>query len=102
MTFNGEHYDLKRLGEFAGLHGPLPLQGTHSDMRLICLSDRIWGADLQDTYRMHLESRPAFPDPHEGSNHMNTYMTFKLWQNWKPESSRSRWAAYRRSVRSRL
>lgn len=32
---------------------------------------------------MHVESRPEFSKTHEGSNELDTYMTFKLWQTWK-------------------
>jgi hypothetical protein len=29
VTYNGKNYDLKKLGEFAGLSRELPLTGTH-------------------------------------------------------------------------
>ena len=83
VTYNGKNHDLQRLGAFAGLTGDFPFQGVHTDMRSICWSDRIWGSDLSSTYAMHFHSRPDFPKTHEGSNHLDTYMTFKLWQAWK-------------------
>jgi hypothetical protein len=83
VTYNGKNYDLKELGRFAGLDGDLPLRGIHSDMRSICWSDRIWGSSLGSTFAMQFESHPDFPDTHEGSNELDTYMTFQLWQGWK-------------------
>ncbi len=82
VTYNGKDYDLERLAEFAGAKD-FRLQGVHSDMRSICWSDRIRGSDLDSTFAMHFESRPEFPKTHEGSNELDTYMTFKLWQAWK-------------------
>ncbi|MBN9615368.1 MAG: hypothetical protein BGO25_03185 [Acidobacteriales bacterium 59-55] len=83
VTFNGNNYDLEKLGAFAGLVGDLPLNGVHSDMRSICWSDRIWGSDLPGTYYRHYTECPAFPDTHEGSTERDCYMTFKLWELWK-------------------
>jgi hypothetical protein len=83
VTFNGNNYDLEKLGAFVGLVGDLPLNGVHSDMRSICWSDRIWGSDLSGTYYRHYTECPVFPDTHEGSAERDCYMTFKLWELWK-------------------
>lgn len=85
VTYNGKNYDLEELGKFAGLPigEPLPLKGSHTDMRSICWSDRILGKKLRDTYLMHFPSCPSFPDTHEGDNENDVHMTFKLWELWK-------------------
>ena len=83
VTYNGKNHDLRKLGGFAGLDTDLPLRGVHSDMRSVCWSDRIWGSGLRSTYVMHFGEPPAFSDTHEGSNELDTYMTFRLWQTWK-------------------
>ncbi len=87
VTYNGKNHDLAALGKFAGLPAgqDLALKGTHSDMRSICWSDRIWGSSLYNTYSMHFPDRPSFPDSYEGSNECDVYMTFKLWELWKQE-----------------
>ena len=83
VTYNGNNRDLRDLGTFAGLSVDLPLKGSHTDMRSICWSDRIWGSDLVTTYAKHFGSCPRFPDTHEGSNERDCFMTFKLWELWK-------------------
>lgn len=85
ITYNGSNYDLVELAKFAGLppEEKLLLKGTHTDMRSICWSDRIWGSNLTETYSMHFTDTLNFPDTHEGSNHRDVYMTFKLWELWK-------------------
>ncbi len=83
VTYNGNNYDLERLAEFAGLDRKFSLRGVHSDMRSVCWSDRIRGSDLGSTYAMHFVSRPKFPETHEGSNELDIYMTFKLWEAWR-------------------
>jgi hypothetical protein len=83
VTYNGKNYDLKELGKFVGLDDNLPLQGTHTDMRSVCWSDRIWGKNLFDTYFLNFSDKPTFPRTHAGSNESDVYMTFKLWELWK-------------------
>jgi hypothetical protein len=86
VTYNGENYDLRKLGEFAGSPGDFVLTGTHTDMRSICWSDLIAGSSLTKTYLMHFGEFPTFSDTYEGSNERDCYMTFKLWQRWKEGS----------------
>jgi hypothetical protein len=83
VTYNGKNYDLGQLGKFAGLQGDLPLKGTHTDMRSIIWSDRIWGSNLESTYLKHFASVPDFPETYVGSNERDVHMTFKLWELWK-------------------
>jgi hypothetical protein len=86
VTYNGRHYDLEELGKFAGLPAgeKLSLKGVHTDMRIVCWSDRIWGSSLHNTYSMHFsDDHPSFPYTYEGSNESDVYMTFKLWELWK-------------------
>ena len=87
VTYNGIDYDLEVLGEFAGLPKgkKLPLKGIHTDMQIICWSDRIRGSSLRNTYLMYFSEHPNFPDTYEGSNELDVYMTFKLWELWKQE-----------------
>lgn len=87
VTYNGSVHDGwsdlvelgKRVGEPDGLH----LKGTHTDMRSVCWSDRIWGTNLSSTYIRHFIDCPDFVDTHEGSNRRDVHMTFKLWELWK-------------------
>jgi hypothetical protein len=81
VTYNGKSYDLPALAGFAGRE--LFRTGTHTDMRSICWSDRIWGRNLYDTYGMHFTTNPVFPNTYEGSNQNDCYKTFKLWELWK-------------------
>src|ERR1700680_1348388 len=66
VTYNGSVHDggsdCVKLGECAGMSDGLPLRGEHTDMRIICWSDRIWGSSLIKTYSMHydLENCPRF------------------------------------------
>ncbi|MCX7173752.1 MAG: hypothetical protein NT159_07480 [Proteobacteria bacterium] len=85
VTYNGKHHDLEELGKFAGMPAgqELPLAGIHTDIRSICWSDRIWGSSLRNTYSIHFTELPDFPDTHEGSNELDVFMTFKLWELWK-------------------
>lgn len=83
VTYNGKNHDLAKLAAFAGIEGHLPLQGVHTDMRTVCWSDRIWGSDLETTYRKHCPTCPDFPDTHEGSNQRDVFMTFQLWRLWR-------------------
>ncbi|MGH8279672.1 MAG: ribonuclease H-like domain-containing protein [Gammaproteobacteria bacterium] len=85
VTYNGKHYDLAQLGHFAGLPegDEYPLNGTHTDMREIIWSERIWGKCLRDTYIEHFMQLPEFPSTYEGSNEADCYMTYMLWRLWK-------------------
>lgn len=82
ITYNGERYDLLKLGERVGLSVNLPLMGIHTDMESVCWGN-INGRNLSGTYVMHHETCPPFPDTYEGSNERDCYMTFKLWEWWK-------------------
>jgi hypothetical protein len=55
------------------------LKGTHTDMRSVCWSDRIWESNLSSTYLRHFIDCPDFAGTHEGSNRRDVRMTFKLW-----------------------
>jgi hypothetical protein len=101
VTYNGSVHDgwsdLVKLGEWAGRADgdSLLLKGTHTDMRIICWSDRIQGSSPINTYLKHYsqEDCPRFPYTSEGipegdenyvgSNQRDVYMTFKLWELWK-------------------
>ena len=85
VTYNGKYRDWLDLTKFAaklGLAQFSPI-GIHSDMRIICWSDRIWGSSLYSTYRKHFKTYPKFPDTYEGSNQCDVQMTFDLWNLWK-------------------
>jgi hypothetical protein len=73
VTYSGKHRDLNDLAHFNG-GAPLTLRGTHTDMRSVCWSDRIWGSDLPTTYLKHFNSRPDFPDTYEGNNERDVYI----------------------------
>jgi len=88
VTYNGEYRDLLDLGRFAGRTDKLPLNGLHTDMRIKCWSDRIWGSSLSKTYYEHFADCPIFPKTYEGSNECDVYMTFKLWELWKQKKLR--------------
>jgi hypothetical protein len=83
ITYNGRRYDLLELGRLAGMSCNLPLTGIHTDMEVICWSDRINGKCLLDTYLMHFDVQTTFPSTYEGSNECDCHMTFKLWELWK-------------------
>ena len=82
VTYNGERYDLLKLGELAGLATNLPLTGVHTDMESVCWGN-INGKNLSGTYAMNSEPCPSFADTYEGSNERDCYMTFKLWEWWR-------------------
>ena len=85
VTYNGDRYDLKKLGEFAGLEGQLPLQGRHSDMQRICW-DPILGSSLINTYHQLFAARPKVDSEageYEQDNESDVRMTFELWKLWK-------------------
>ena len=83
VTYNGKHRDLPDLVKFAGITGDFPLKGLHTDMRSVCWSDRIWGSNLFDTYKMHFGNLPEFRHTYEGHNEKDTFLTFKLWELWR-------------------
>jgi hypothetical protein len=70
ITYNGRRYDLLELGRLAGMSCNLPLTGIHTDMEVICWSDRINGKCLLDTYLMHFDVQTTFPSTYEGSQRM--------------------------------
>jgi hypothetical protein len=85
VTYNGTYYDLKQLGKFAGLDGPLPLNGRHSDMQRIRW-DPILGSSLTDTYKALFAGEPAVDqdaDEYAQSIQSDVMMTFELWKLWK-------------------
>ena len=85
VTYNGEIYDLKKLGEFNGLAEPLPLSGRHSDMRSIRW-DPILGSSLSGTYGEFFRYPPKVnPDasPYDWNIESDVMMTFELWKLWK-------------------
>ena len=41
--------DLVKLGQALGIPDGLPLSGIHTDMRMVCWSDRIMGSSLANT-----------------------------------------------------
>jgi hypothetical protein len=84
VTYNGNRYDLQELAGFAGLEAgkQLQMRGKHVDMREVCWPG-ILGSNLSRTYSRHLTDVPAFPDTYEGSNQLDVYMTFKLWELWE-------------------
>jgi hypothetical protein len=94
ITYNGEMYDLRQLGKFAGIDDELPIKGKHIDMQRM-----IWypivGSSLIRTYERHFKDCPEFPfgrsdsddcDEYEGSNQRDVYMTLKLWELWKDKN----------------
>jgi hypothetical protein len=82
ITYNGDRYDLLKLGERIGLPENLPMSGIHTDMETVCWGN-INGRNLFGTYAMHREPCPPFPETYEGSNERDCYMTLKLWEWWK-------------------
>lgn len=83
VTYNGNNRDLSDLRHFAGVEPAkdLGLCGIHTDMREICYPG-FWGTNLPDTYRRFFSDQPDFGKTYEGSNRLDVYMTFKLWELW--------------------
>lgn len=91
ITYNGEMYDLKQLGRFAGIDGDLPIKGKHIDMQRM-IWEPLVGSTLIRTYERHIKDCPDFPfgrrdsddcDDYENANQRDVYMTLKLWELWR-------------------
>ena len=84
VSYNGKRYDVMDISRALGLpeRQRPSFKGVHRDMREIRWVN-ILGSNLRYTYSLHFPDAPSFPDTYEGSNQMDCYMAWKLWECWK-------------------